>query len=231
MKRTVYFPEIFEMIGNVETEEEKIAILHRFYQEKGFCDILFLCYDPRVEWIVTREEIENLRYDDMDIADYDLAPSTLFLEARRRLYNCTNIRQGGKTPLQKNKVIKYIARMFSSLYYKEVELFKQMVDGDIQDIGLNEDLVRKAFPGLLSPAIPRKPGRPSGAKNKATIEKEEKYGIPEKRPAGRPVGAKNKKKPAVKKKAATKRKAPAKTPVKKVEDVEKVADKPDTDGV
>ena len=116
MKRTVYFPEIFEMIGNAETEDDKIAILHQFRQEKGFYDILQLCYEPTIKWMITRDDIEHLKYDDMDIEDYDLAPSTLFLEARRRLYNFTNVRN---PPLPKNKIMKLVARMFSSFHHKD----------------------------------------------------------------------------------------------------------------
>jgi hypothetical protein len=147
MKRTVYFPEIFELVGNAKTKNEKVAILHKFHNEKGFYDILRLCYDSRIKWVVTRKEIEDLEYERMDIPDYDLAPTTLFLEARRRLYNFTNVRQ---PPLKKRKVLQLIAGMFSVLHEKEVELFKQMVGGRIEERGLTEHLVREAFPGLLS---------------------------------------------------------------------------------
>ena len=147
MKRTVYFPEIFAMVGEAKSKKEKIEILHKFRNEKGFQDILRQCYDPNIKWVVTRKEIENLTYDDMDIPDYDLAPSTLFLEARRRLYNYTSVRQ---PPLKKYKVIQLISGMFSSIHHEEVELFKQMVDGRIKEKGLTENLVREAFPNLLS---------------------------------------------------------------------------------
>ncbi len=147
MKRTVYYPEIFAMVGEVDTKEEKIAVLHKFKNEKGFYDILRMCYDPLIKWVVTREEIENLVYDHMDIADFDMAPTTLFLEARRRLYNFTNVRT---PPLKHYKVIQLITGMFSVLHHEEVELFKQMVSGNIEDTGITEDLVREAFPNLLS---------------------------------------------------------------------------------
>lgn len=204
MKKTLYFPEIFEMIGDAESKEGKIAILHRFYQEKGFSDILRLCYEPQIKWVVTRADIENLKYDHMDIADYDLAPTTLFLEARRRLYNFTNVRN---PPLPVNKCQRLIANMFSVLHHKEVELFKQMVDRNILETGLDEELVREAFPTLLSGEYKppkKKAGRPPGAKNKNT-----KPPAPKKK-RGRPPGAKNKKKPVAKKKATTRKKTPAK---------------------
>lgn len=216
MKQTLYFPEIFEMVGEQETKEGKIAVLHRFYQEKGFVDILRLCYEPNIKWMMTRADIENLKYDHMDIADYDLAPTTLFLEARRRLYNFTSVRT---PPLPLNKIQRLVANMFSVLHHKEVELFKQMVDRNIEDTGLSEELIREAFPTLLSgeyvPPTPtkRKPGRPPGAKNKVAPTKP----APKKR--GRPPGSKNKKKPATKKKA---------TPRKKATTVKKTVDKPET---
>jgi hypothetical protein len=160
MKRTVYFPEIFEEVGKAKTRKEKIAILHKYRDVKGFYEILKLCYDPNIHWVITRKDIENLEYEDMDIADYDLAPTTLFLLARRQLKNYTNLRQ---PPLKKNKVLRLISGHFSSLYYKEVELFKQLVEGRIQEKGLTEKLVREAFPGLLSdPIEPPKPKKKRG---------------------------------------------------------------------
>ena len=203
MKRTVYFPEIFEEVGNAETKEEKIAVLHKYRKEKGFYDILRLCYEPQIHFLVTRAEVENLRYDHMDIADYDLAPTTLFLEARRRLYNWTNVR---KPHLQKNKILRLVADTFSVLHHKEIELLKQIIDGNITEVGLDEGIVREAFPNLLSgefvpPEPPKKKrGRPPGSKNK-----------PKKRGPGRPKGSKNKPKTAAKN-------APAKKVEAKVED-------------
>jgi hypothetical protein len=168
MKRTVYYPEIFEMIGKAKTKKAKIEILHRYKNVKGFYDILRLCYDPNINWLVTRKELENLQYDKMDIADYDLAPTTLFLEARRRLYNYTNLRQ---PPLKKRKIIQNITGMFSAMHEDEIELFKQIVDGRIKEKGLTEKLVRDAFPGLLSEPK-NKPVKPRATvKSKATSKK------------------------------------------------------------
>ena len=217
MKRTFYFPEIFEMVGEAQTKEEKIAVLRKYRTEKGFLDILRLCYEPRIKWIVTREEIENLPFDHMDIADYDLAPTTLILEARKRLYNFTNVR---RPPLKKNKVIRLIANMFSVLHHKEIELFKQMVDRNILETGLDEGIVREAFPKLLSgeyvPPEPEKrgPGRPKGSTKKKVDEKP--ASPPKKR--GRPPGSKNKPKRgpgrpkgSTKKKTTTRKKTTTKT--------------------
>jgi hypothetical protein len=165
MKNTKFIPEVFKLVKEAKTKKDKIAVLHEYQSIKGFYDILKLTYDPKCEWKVTRKEIEHLVYQDMDIAYYDLAPTTLFLEARRRLYNFTN----AKT-LKKEKVIKLIARMFSSLYHEEVEFFKCMVDGDI---GVSVAVVREAFPGMLNddPKPPKKkPGRPKG-KKKAPVKK------------------------------------------------------------
>jgi len=169
MKRTVYFPEIFEMVGNAQTKKEKIAVLHKYRNEKGFYDILLLCYDPRIKWMITRKEIEDLEYPRMDIADYDLAPTTLFLEARRRLYNFTTLRQ---PPLKKRKILQLIAGMFSVLHHKEVELFKQMVDGNIEENGMSENLIREAFPGLLSAGVESKELTVSAKSEKKTKPKE-----------------------------------------------------------
>ena len=147
MKKTVYFPEIFEEVGNAETKEEKIADLHKYKNEKGMYNILHMCYDPNIKWLITLRDIENLTYEQMDIDDYDLAPTTLFLESNRRLYNFTDRRQ---PPLKKSKILRLIANMFSVLHHNEVELFKQMVDGHIEETGITVELLKEAFPGLIS---------------------------------------------------------------------------------
>lgn len=193
-KRTIYFPELFNMIGEVKTKKEKIALLHKYQGIKGFYDILKLCYDPRIVWIVTRKEIENLTYDHMDIAYYDLAPSTLFLEARRRLYNYTNVRQ---PPLKKYKVLQLIAGMFSALHHDEIELFKQMVDGRIDEKGMTTKLIRDAFPNLLSPEVVKKDPEPTPEPeptHEPVPEPVENKPAPVKKRAGRPKGSVNKKK-------------------------------------
>lgn len=146
MKKTVYIPEILEKISNTTKKQEKIDILHEFGSVKGFKEILFLTYDPTLEWIVTREDIESLRYQPMDIGDYDMAPSNMFLDAPKRFFNYTNFRQPA---LKKEKALKLIANHFSVYHHDEVEIFKQMVSGKLQAKGLTESLVREAFPGYL----------------------------------------------------------------------------------
>jgi hypothetical protein len=178
MKKTVYFPEIFEEIGKAKTRKEKIDILHKYRNVKGFYEILKLCYDPNIYWLISRKDIENLKYKDMDIADYDLAPATLFLLARRQLQNYTNLRN---PPLKKEKILKLIAGHFSSLYYEEVELFKQLVAGRIQKKGITEKLIRDAFPGLLSdPVIPAKPKKKTKPATKKKVQKDDKKEDPKK---------------------------------------------------
>lgn len=223
MKRTIYFPEMFELVGEAETKEDKIAVLRRFQDEKGFKELLTLCYEPTINWLVERKDIENLTYDHMDIADYDLAPTTLFLEARRRLFNFTDVR---KPPLNKGKVLRLIANMFSVMHHKEIELFKQIVDRNIEETGIDEGLVRDAFPDLLSgeyvPPTPekKKRGRPPGSKNK-----------PKKKGPGRPKGSKDKtkrKSPGTRKpRAKVKPKAATKVGDSATATVKKAADKTD----
>ena len=83
----------------------------------------------------------------MDIRDYDLAPQTLFLLAKRRLFAFTNCREGGV--ISKEKVIRNLGMIFSSLHHEEVELLKQVINRKIKANGLTANLVREAFPGLL----------------------------------------------------------------------------------
>lgn len=148
MKKTVYFVEIFEQVGKASKKQDKINILLKYAGVKGFKELLFLCYEPTLKWVITREDIENLKYDHMDIADYDMAPTNLFLEAPRRLFNFTNWRQ---PELKQNKILRLISNMFSVMHHEEIELFKQVVNRKIKTHGLTENLVREAFPTLLTP--------------------------------------------------------------------------------
>ena len=169
MKRTVYFPELFKEIGEAKTRKEKIEILRKYKDVKGMMELLYLCYEPSVEWYITRRELDNLHYDKMDIPDYDLAPTTLFVLARRQLANYTNLRV---PPLKKYKIIRCIQTDFSSLHPDEVELFKQIVDGRIQQKGLTENLVREAFPGLLK-ELPKEVPPPTKARDSKFTQKSE----------------------------------------------------------
>ena len=183
MKKTVYLPEIFDLVKEVKTKKAKIEILQKFKDTKGLYNILQLTYDPGIKWVLTREEVEGIQYDQMDIADYDLAPSNLFLESRKRLYNYTSM----KNPmLPKNKVSRLIKNMFSVFHEKDVELFMEMLDKKIE--GLEEKVVYETFPGLLS-GEPKKVNRKPGPKVKP-----KKTGKP-----GRPVGSGTQTNRAVKK--------------------------------
>lgn len=187
MKRTVYFPELFKEIGDAKTRKEKIEILRKYKDVKGMMELLYLCYEPSVEWYITRKELDNLQYDKMDIPDYDLAPTTLFVLARRQLANYTNLRV---PPLKKYKIIRCIQTDFSSLHPDEVELFKQIVDGRIQQKGLTEKLVREAFPGLLKELpeeVPPTKARDSkfAQKTEPLVVTEEKKTTPKKKTTAR----------------------------------------------
>ncbi len=147
MKKTVYIPEIFEQFTTKTKKADKIAVLHKYKDVKGFLHFLHITYDPNIKWGVTREDIENLKYDHMDIPDYDLAPINLFLESPRRLYNFTNVLN---PILPVAKIKRKMAIMFSAMHHEDVELVKQAVNRKIKAHGLTEKLVREAFPNLLT---------------------------------------------------------------------------------
>lgn len=137
-------PEIIDKIKEADTEEEKIRIIQGFGDTKGFRHLLYICYEPSIEWVVTRKDVDHLVYNHMDIPDYDLAVDNLFLLAPKRLFNYTNVRS---PLLTKQKVKNLISGHFSVMHHEEVELIKQAIDRNID--GVPEDLVRKAFPNLL----------------------------------------------------------------------------------
>ena len=150
MKKTVYFPEIFRELEECSKKADKIAVLHKYADVKGFKHFLYITYDPNIKWGVTRADVENLKYDHMDIVDYDLAVTNLFLESPKRLFNYTNVRN---PMLTKNKILKNIARMFSVMHHEEIELVKQSINRKIKVNGLTVKLIEEAFPGLLTKEI------------------------------------------------------------------------------
>ena len=150
MKKTIYFPEIFEELGEYTKKADKIAVLHKYANVKGLKNFLYITYDPNIKWGVTRSDVENLKYDHMDIADFDLAPTNLFLEAPKRLFNFTNVRN---PILSVNKIQKNMARMFSVMHHDEIELVKQAIDRKIKVNGLTAKLVKEAFPNLLTEKV------------------------------------------------------------------------------
>lgn len=147
MKKTTYFPEIFEELGNCTKKAEKIDVLQKYENVKGFRSFLYITYDPNIKWGVTRADVENLTYDHMDIVDYDLAPTNLFLESPKRMFNFTNVRN---PMLKKNKIQKNMARLFSVMHHEEIELVKQSIDRKIKVKGLTANLIREALPDLLT---------------------------------------------------------------------------------
>lgn len=146
MKKTVYIPEILEQIEASSKKQDKIDVLHKYKDVKGFLALLFICYEPYVKFHVTRDEAEDMVYDHMDIADYDLAPTNLFLEASKRMRNYTNLR---KPFLSKKKVLRNLRNDFSAMHHDDIEIYKQCIDKKLKIRGLTENLIREAFPDLL----------------------------------------------------------------------------------
>lgn len=147
MKKTVYFREIFDELDECTKKADKIAVLHKYGNVKGFKSFLYITYDPNIKWGIDRSDIENLKFDHFDIADYDLAPTNLFLESGKRLFDYTNVRF---PMLSKEKCQKNMARLFSVMHHEEIELIKQAVNRKIKVNGLTAKLVKEAFPTLLT---------------------------------------------------------------------------------
>ncbi len=146
MSKTVYIPEILAMIDKASKKQEKIDILHRFQDVRGFKEVLFFCYEPYVKFHFTVDDLDNLQYDKMDIPDYDTAPTNLFLEAPRKMRNYTNLR---KPFLSKEKCLRNIASDFSAMHHEEVEIYKQIVGKKLKARGLTENLVGEVFPDIF----------------------------------------------------------------------------------
>lgn len=170
-KLTPFFPEILREIEAEPKRSSKIMILKKYRDVKGLPQLLFFCYEPTLKYAVTRKELDNLRYDYVDTPTYETAMTNLFREYRR-IRNWTNFKN---PPLRKAKVLDLISMMFSGLHHEEVEIFKQMVNGRIKVKGLTENLVREAFPLLLSP----KPPKPPKPKKKSAKEEEPKKEVTE----------------------------------------------------
>jgi hypothetical protein len=165
---TVYIPELFATIGNLTVRPDKIKAL-RANQTPALLTMLRLCYTEGIEWDFTRRDLDALDYKPMDIPDYDTAPTSLFREGRK-MPMFTNEKVGNR--MSPEKALKVINEWFSGMHPNDVELVKQMVNGNFKAKGLTEKLVKEAFPDLLpkETQLPFDPPPETGDDNKTESE-------------------------------------------------------------
>lgn len=139
MRHTVH--EIFNEVVEAKTKDEKIAILRKNNNQTIF-RILRLCFDPAYA-LDLPEGSPPLKIDRH--LPEGVSDTTLYAESRR-LYIFEK-----KKELSRVKKETLFIQFLEGLHYTEAELIVAAKDGKISKRykGLNEALVRQAFPGLL----------------------------------------------------------------------------------
>ncbi len=140
----LFIPEIFEFVGTTKSKDDKLAIL-RNNSSPAMLTILRLTYSSDITFLMSFNEVKKIEFEDMDIADYTLAPSTLYRE-HKRLNIYTNERG---LNLRKTKLHILMSQLLSSLYNDDREIVIHMHKRKLPFNGLTENLVREAFPDLL----------------------------------------------------------------------------------
>jgi len=144
----LYIPELLEFVGKLTKKEEKISTLQN-NDTKALREIFRLTFSPDVNFMLEHKEVKDLEFEDIDIADYSLAPSTLFREFKR-LSIFTN--EKGQN-LRKTKLKILLSQMFSGMYKEDIDLVKAVFTRKLPYKGITANLVKDTFPGL----IPEKP--------------------------------------------------------------------------
>ena len=144
---TIYIPELLAKIGEYKTREEKIRVLHA-NQSPALLKLFDLCYSDDIDWDFSRRDLDHIKIKGkLDIADYDMAPSSLFRMAMKLDMFTNRKKQGNR--MSKEKALKVIGEWFSAMHQNDIEVIKQVVDGNFTYKGVTRKLISAAFPQLL----------------------------------------------------------------------------------
>ncbi len=135
-------PAISDIIAGTErypARADKVALLRQF-DCHPLRAILFYAFDPSVEWLLPEGDVP---YRPSDFGDSE---GMLYSEARK-IYLFV---KGGNPNLRQMKREMLYVHFLESLYPKDAELMVYVKDKKLPAPGLTADIVREAFPGLLS---------------------------------------------------------------------------------
>ena len=138
-KIPLFIPEILEFVGKLPKKADKIEVLQN-NDSKALQEVLRLTFDPSIKFRLKTKEARAIPFEDMDIADYPLAPTTLFREAKRLHYYTSesNVRE------EKLKIM--LSQLYSSLYVDDADLVRAMFSKKLPYKGITFSLIKEAFP-------------------------------------------------------------------------------------
>ena len=130
--------KILKSVASKKTKKEKLAVLRHHAPNNAMKQLLKLCYDDNVVWLLPRGTPPYRKNNDLDDSD-----NGLYQEARK-LYLYL---EGGNPNLHQVRREALFIQVLESIHADEAELLVQIKDRKIK--GITKKLVQEAFPGLL----------------------------------------------------------------------------------
>lgn len=135
-------PEIFELINDASSKNERIQILSSYKYNKALKDILRGAFDPSISWV---------DFDDVEWAPDDaplgLNPSHLHMEMKPDKIN--RFRTENANGLSYERVVSLFQDMMSALHESEANVMMAMFKKKLEVKGLNRKLIKQVFPQLI----------------------------------------------------------------------------------
>lgn len=137
-------PEILDLVEKTKSKADKVQVLKQ-NETPGVRGILRLNFDTNVKFDLPEGEPPFRKYKDRPIG---YQPANLITEVKR-FYIWVDPKQN-ISRLRKEQLF---VEMCEGLHYTEAEVLCLAKDRKLKERykGLNEDLVREAFPGLIPP--------------------------------------------------------------------------------
>lgn len=162
------FPELFAKIDKAKTAPEKIALL-RNNDGVVIRQLLWLAFDSGAKWLLPEGSPPFKKELDIPAG---MSPSNLFLETKR-MYIWV---ESNKTPfdLPQARREHLFIQFLEGIHWTEADLILAIKDKKFNEVykTITDDLVREAFPGLLSPKPePEKKPRSRAKKIKEVVKK------------------------------------------------------------
>jgi hypothetical protein len=139
--RSLYIPELLEVVANAP-EEERIQILKN-NDGPALKELFRLTYTD-IEFLLTPEEVEAVKFEDIDIPAYSAAPCSLYSEHRR--FNIFTPERGSN--LRKSKLEILLSQMLSSLYAPERDVFVGLFSKKPLN-GVTKEMAQEVYPDLF----------------------------------------------------------------------------------
>jgi hypothetical protein len=147
MKTPKYISEIFSMVREKATDEEKISIL-RQYNSNALRQICRYAYDPSFSSLVTK--IPKYRVDD---SPYGYSYSDLIKEYNRVLYFLEYPKKPIKLVLKEQKMYNVLKNIMERMHWADSAILEAiLLRKEIPNI--SKEIIEKAFPNIFKEISP-----------------------------------------------------------------------------